>query len=281
MRSLEYAQGYYSGLIEASWTCYDCGNTYEAGVEECPNKDLDQAAANLRAARSRSGSTAELLIETTPLENTEQRMWSVHAPDLCAGEHCTIHNRSDHHMRGWPQNWRSDRGLMERICPHGVGHPDPDEISTDISHGCDGCCVPPEEREQHHDEDTIARWAQTLDDAYNLGTLVRVEMLDRTVEGQVGLPHGNDHLYTVAGVSINARYPSPKIVDIQSARCPGEEPTSFSEPEIGSVLMCRVDGDYFYRTAKGWFNEFGDGPFDWDQVSQDVLDPLVVFEAPL
>ncbi len=32
---------------------------------------------------------------------------------------------------------------MERICPHDVGHPDPDDmnvIAGDSSHGCDGCC---------------------------------------------------------------------------------------------------------------------------------------------
>lgn len=42
---------------------------------------------------------------------------------------------------------------MERICPHGVGHPDPDHIafvervagkdvaSVEAVHGCDGCCA--------------------------------------------------------------------------------------------------------------------------------------------
>lgn len=52
-------------------------------------------------------------------------------------------------MREWPLHWRSDRGIFERICPHGIGHPDPDcmrfylEYHEDISagvHGCDGCC---------------------------------------------------------------------------------------------------------------------------------------------
>jgi hypothetical protein len=37
---------------------------------------------------------------------------------------------------------------MERICPHGVGHPDPDHVfytkrMTDTIHGCDGCCLVP------------------------------------------------------------------------------------------------------------------------------------------
>ena len=34
-----------------------------------------------------------------------------------------------------------DRRIMERICPHGVGHPDPDDVlNQDRVHGCDGCC---------------------------------------------------------------------------------------------------------------------------------------------
>ena len=53
---------------------------------------------------------------------------------------CCIHRPSDHHMIDWPQNWRGDRGMMERICPHGIGHPDPDDLSEDKVHGCDRCC---------------------------------------------------------------------------------------------------------------------------------------------
>ena len=63
-----------------------------------------------------------------------------HAAGKCKNEHCTIHNPSDHSMRDFPQIWRWDRGIMERRCSHGVGHPDPDEISDDEVHGCDGCC---------------------------------------------------------------------------------------------------------------------------------------------
>lgn len=65
---------------------------------------------------------------------------NAHPPSKCAGDNCVIHNPSDHHMRSWPTNWRSDRQMMERTCPHGVGHPDPDDINPDTSHGCDGCC---------------------------------------------------------------------------------------------------------------------------------------------
>lgn len=79
------------------------------------------------------------------LENTDLHILC-HKPDQCAGEVCTLHNRSDHSMRSFPQHWRGDRGIMERICPHGVGHPDPDDYriltgeDSDI-HGCDGCCA--------------------------------------------------------------------------------------------------------------------------------------------
>lgn len=65
---------------------------------------------------------------------------NVHEGTQCEGENCVIHNPSDHVMRDFPTHWRPDRRIMERICPHGVGHPDPDEIRGDGVHGCDGCC---------------------------------------------------------------------------------------------------------------------------------------------
>lgn len=82
---------------------------------------------------------------------TGQRLL-VHAKGDCRGEHCVIHNPSDHSMRDFPTHWRSDLAMMERICPHGVGHPDPDDLAFRESlggplakhvysmHGCDGCC---------------------------------------------------------------------------------------------------------------------------------------------
>ncbi len=74
----------------------------------------------------------------------------VHSSDLCADDAvCAIHKPS-HHMREWPIVLRLDYGwpLVERTCPHGVGHPDPDSIAWYErggkefydSHGCDGCC---------------------------------------------------------------------------------------------------------------------------------------------
>ena len=76
----------------------------------------------------------------------------VHPKNKCSGEYCAIHNPSNHRLKGWKMHWRTDRYMMERVCEHGVGHPDPDHIEYvrkmkgDVAaemesiHGCDGCC---------------------------------------------------------------------------------------------------------------------------------------------
>ena len=86
-------------------------------------------------------------MDVVKLENSEYTL-RTHPSYACNGEYCTIHNRSDHSMRSFPQRWRGDRGIMERICPHGVGHPDPDDYKLrgkngyyEAIHGCDGCCA--------------------------------------------------------------------------------------------------------------------------------------------
>lgn len=69
-----------------------------------------------------------------------------------ANGYCSVHKPSPHHMSEWSQHFRADRALMERTCPHGVGHPDPDDLeykrfmfgdeaaAWESVHGCDGCC---------------------------------------------------------------------------------------------------------------------------------------------
>lgn len=72
---------------------------------------------------------------------------ATHPESKCAGEFCCIHNPSEHHMRDWPMHWRGDRALMERVCEHGTGHPDPDDLAFHVAngrtwqanHGCCGC----------------------------------------------------------------------------------------------------------------------------------------------
>ena len=79
----------------------------------------------------------------------------VHIRKNCVGENCVIHNPSDHLMKDWPTHWRDDRQMMERMCPCGIGHPDPDDLAfkkviadrngwKDFDsgvHGCCGCCT--------------------------------------------------------------------------------------------------------------------------------------------
>lgn len=110
-----------------------------------------------------------------------ERPLYVHARSACEDDPaCVIHKPSDHHMKDWPLNWRGDTGVMERICSHGCGHPDPDAMAFETSgkrveqyahflqrmgpdeypvgyfveearsiaaakgvHGCCGCCRPP------------------------------------------------------------------------------------------------------------------------------------------
>lgn len=78
----------------------------------------------------------------------EDKLVNVHKPNACEGRECVIHNPSDHHMRDWPLAWRNDTGVFERDCPHGIGHPDPDQFKywDEMGwrhagvHSCDGCC---------------------------------------------------------------------------------------------------------------------------------------------
>jgi hypothetical protein len=80
---------------------------------------------------------------------------NVHDRSSCEGHPCCVHNPTESHMYGWPQNFRVDRQFMERVCEHGIGHPDPDHMHylrrttaaedayAEGIHGCDGCCRPP------------------------------------------------------------------------------------------------------------------------------------------
>lgn len=86
------------------------------------------------------------------------RTLKTHGKDQCSGESCCIHNPSVHPLADAPLDWRPERALIERVCDHGVHHPDPDDrahwerkIGTDpvaeefldarAEHPCDGCCT--------------------------------------------------------------------------------------------------------------------------------------------
>lgn len=76
------------------------------------------------------------------------RLTNVHHWTKCNPDPCVIHRPTRHLMTHFPLHWRNDRGIFERICPHGIGHPDPDQFTywasigqeSQAIHGCDGCC---------------------------------------------------------------------------------------------------------------------------------------------
>lgn len=91
------------------------------------------------------------------LELYDGRILRTHEPDQCAGPVCCIHNPSDHPLRDAPADWWA-YGLLLRICPHNLSHPDPDSLdylrdecrfmlveAVSSSHidRCDGCCRRP------------------------------------------------------------------------------------------------------------------------------------------
>lgn len=86
-----------------------------------------------------------------------QLLTGVHDADECADRSCTIHDPSEHHMLPFDLHYRADRGIFERVCGHGVGHPDPDQVAhwrwifdredadAEAIHGCcaEACCRVP------------------------------------------------------------------------------------------------------------------------------------------
>lgn len=65
-------------------------------------------------------------------------------PD-CITHTCIFHNPSDHHMLKWPTRIQMTAGLIDRICEHRIGHPDPDSMGyflrrDGIDLGMHPCC---------------------------------------------------------------------------------------------------------------------------------------------
>lgn len=97
-----------------------------------------------------------IIVMSVKAKNESMEVWvsdtgqklMIHKKGVCTGA-CPVHKSSSHHMRKWKLHWREDRKMMERICEHGIGHPDPDDTAfrktaykdDDTVHGCDGCCV--------------------------------------------------------------------------------------------------------------------------------------------
>lgn len=80
-----------------------------------------------------------------PVTLTGGQVLLVHHESLCRMGFCSVHRPSVHPLASAPLYWRSDRRIMERVCEHGIGHPDPDDLKvrtwpSEAVHGCDGCC---------------------------------------------------------------------------------------------------------------------------------------------
>jgi hypothetical protein len=83
-----------------------------------------------------------------------EKVVGLHPEKPSCKDGCVIHSPSEHGMRGMKTLWRDDRAMMERLCEHNVGHPDPDQVRYWHSvysgsqlfelmvHGCcgHGCC---------------------------------------------------------------------------------------------------------------------------------------------
>lgn len=81
-----------------------------------------------------------------------QLMLDVHANSPECQEHgCPIHNPSDRAVAIGTTHYNTERQRMDRVCEHGLAHPDPDSQDwrerhfgdRDDEHDCDGCCAHP------------------------------------------------------------------------------------------------------------------------------------------
>lgn len=113
------------------------------------------AALGKAEAEGKISYADDLILEANPVTGwyTEGpggvSLTNVHSPTQCAGRGCAIHARpTQHPLSEAPLLWRTDRGILERICKHGVSHPDYDSaqylegqgLGYENVHGCCGCC---------------------------------------------------------------------------------------------------------------------------------------------
>lgn len=115
--------------------------------------DYAQEIVHAAQVEAAADAIAEGRADVTTLHNGT--ILEHHGPAVCTGLNCCFHNPSSHPLDQAPLNWRRYRSQMERICPHGVGHPDPDDVAqygrvhgpqrafSYAVHGCDGCCSAP------------------------------------------------------------------------------------------------------------------------------------------
>lgn len=125
--------------------CLKCGALWRP-VAECPTRGV--APDRPLGGRWLDGETIGLARFE---DDYGQVLWRIHGRDNCKGKSCTVHRPSAHRLRGMKLLWRQEARIFERVCAHGVGHPDPDcymivdgaavPAVDHHAHGCDGCCA--------------------------------------------------------------------------------------------------------------------------------------------
>jgi hypothetical protein len=90
------------------------------------------------------------MLEESPDSGAVFRLGNTHQPSQCSDHPCVIHNTGSlHPLTMEPAFWNAEQGCIERVCYHGVHHPDRDDEAYYISMGhgsrdhddCDGCCT--------------------------------------------------------------------------------------------------------------------------------------------
>lgn len=74
---------------------------------------------------------------------------NVHDKDFCAGQICVMHNPINGDFRRLLLVWENNVKRYERVCEHGVTHPDPSQFAFWRAtgqeqlgtHPCDRCCL--------------------------------------------------------------------------------------------------------------------------------------------
>jgi len=85
------------------------------------------------------------MIGYSPRTNTytdiDGKSFVLHAADSCIGT-CPFHKPTEHSMSDWPSTFNWDMMRLDRVCEHGLHHPDPDtpQELCSVEHECDGCC---------------------------------------------------------------------------------------------------------------------------------------------
>lgn len=138
------------------------------------------------------------------LEHSDDNLVNTHSEGQCFGEFCTIHNRSAHQLRGWPQYWRDDRKIMERVSPFGCNCPDPDSpwapTSYEWVHGCVITPLGTPACAKFEHDNAPAAWIAS---EYFVTSDARMWYVTRS--GQVTLVGINNQLFLISGQNLTVK----------------------------------------------------------------------------